>query len=203
MDPLHQPAQGCAELGIQIAEGLVHQKQLGPAHQCPGDGHTLELAAGKLGGEPVHALADAQQRSHFCYGLLDLLPGHMLGAQGKGDVIIHRQVGIQCVILEHHGHIPVLRRHQGSVPAIQNDFAQGGDLQTRDDPQQGGLTAAGGSQQHHKFTVLYGDVDMLQHHHTLVGHIGHSLLLFQQGLPLLSAEDALHPDERVDLQNFL
>ena len=50
---------------VERARGLVAQQKLGIFCQGTGDGHALLLAAGKLGREVLHALAQA----HFTQAL--------------------------------------------------------------------------------------------------------------------------------------
>ena len=51
-------AGGDAQLGVQVGEGLVHQEDLGLAHDGAGEGDALALAAGELAGFAVEELAE-------------------------------------------------------------------------------------------------------------------------------------------------
>jgi hypothetical protein len=46
---------------VEVAEWLVEQQQLGPAHQGAGEGDALLLAARQLGGLPVGVRLHADQ----------------------------------------------------------------------------------------------------------------------------------------------
>jgi len=50
---------------IQRREGLVEQQESGPAHQCPGQRHTLFLPAAERGGAAVGQLRQSGQREQF------------------------------------------------------------------------------------------------------------------------------------------
>ena len=50
------------QLGVQVGQRLVKQKQLGLAHDGPADGHTLALAAGELRGLALQQILQAQLR---------------------------------------------------------------------------------------------------------------------------------------------
>jgi hypothetical protein len=71
---------------VQRAEGLVHEQQLRPGGQRPGDRHPLLHAAGELAGTQRGELGEADQREQLrragaALGLRD--PVHM---QGQLDV---------------------------------------------------------------------------------------------------------------------
>ena len=55
-----------AGVGVQSAGGLVGQDDRRVAHQSPGDGHALLLAAGELVGQVLELVAQAHllQRRH-------------------------------------------------------------------------------------------------------------------------------------------
>jgi hypothetical protein len=70
-----------------------------------------------------------------------------LDAQAEGDVLEHRHVAEQRVVLEHEAHLPLAHVHVGGVLAREQDAARVGRLQARDDAQQRGLAAARRAQQ--------------------------------------------------------
>ena len=72
-----------AELGVQVAEGLVHQQDLGLPHDGPANGHALALAAGEGLGLPVQVLRDAQDLRRLVHPPVDLLPGGLPQLQRK------------------------------------------------------------------------------------------------------------------------
>ena len=49
-----------AQLGVEIAEGLVEEEDLGIAHDGPAHGDALALAAGELAGKAVQQRLQAQ-----------------------------------------------------------------------------------------------------------------------------------------------
>src|SRR2546423_9665619 len=59
---LEHPHYLNARLAVQIASGLISEEQGGLVDQCPSDGHTLLLAAGKLVGMMVGAVSEPYGR---------------------------------------------------------------------------------------------------------------------------------------------
>ena len=102
------------ESGVQIAQRLVQQENLRHFHQSPGNGHPLLLAAGKLAGLALQQALDLHQlrrlQSLFVHLLLGKFVLPLPVFQGEPDVLQHRQMGIQGIVLEHQPHPPVLRR---------------------------------------------------------------------------------------------
>ena len=156
------------QTGVQIGKGLVQQQDFRHFYQRPGNGHTLLLAAGQLLGLAVHQLLDLHQLRRLQRHVGHLLTGELVLArpvfQGKGDILPHRQVGVQGIILEHQPHAPVFRGQVGNVVVSKEDTAGGGLLQSGEQVQRGGLAAARGAQQTQQHAVgnlkgeiVYGD----------------------------------------------
>jgi hypothetical protein len=74
-----------------------------------------------------------------------------LDAQAEGDVLEHRHVAEQRVVLEHKAHVALAHMHVGGVFAAEMDAAHVGRLQPGDDAQQRGLAAARGAEQRDQF----------------------------------------------------
>ena len=137
---LAQPAtQLGTHLGIQCAEGLIQQQHLGLHRQCPGQSDTLTLAAGQLGWQ---AIGGPVQLHHFqqVHDLLaDLRLARPLAArahgQAVGDVLVHRHVLEQRVVLEHKAHAPVADVQVGGVLAMEADTSAVRLLQPGNDAQ--------------------------------------------------------------------
>ena len=93
--------------------------------------------------------------------LIHLLLAHLVGTlqilQGEQDVLLHRHVGIQGIVLEHQADAPVLGGQLGDIVLTEEDLARGGLLQAGDHVQRGGLAAAGGAQKADQLAV--GDLE--------------------------------------------
>src|SRR5664279_6500906 len=83
-----------------------------------------------------------------------LLPTDSANLQGVGDVVGDRHVRIKGVVLEDHRHVPGGGRQAGHVAAADADLAGVRRLQARDRAQQGGLAAAGWTEQGEELPVL-------------------------------------------------
>ena len=94
----------------------------------------------------------------------------MAQLQAESHVLINRHMGIQRIVLEHHGDIPVLGRNVVHQLAVDIQLAAGDLLQTRYHAQGGGFTAAGGSDQHDKLVILDVEVKVLYGKHAFFSH---------------------------------
>ena len=191
VDPLAQlddlGAHLVAELGVQVGQGLVHQEHGGVADNGAADGHTLALAAGQGLGLAVEVLGDVQDLRGLTDFLVDLVLGDLLQLQGEGHVFVHGHVGVQGVVLEHHGDIPILGLHIVHQLVADPQLAGGDVLQTGDHTQGGGLAAAGGAHQHDELLVGDLQTELLDSHNALVGDLKIALLF----LGLLALLDLL------------
>ncbi len=128
-----------AQFEVQGAEGLVKQQHPRSVHQCAGQGHSLPLPARQLLGPAVGILG----KSHLGQGLgrpfLTLLLRHLLDAQAVLDVLHDTHVRKEGVVLEDRVDITVEGRNRGDVHSAERDGSGGGQFETRDHPQHGGL----------------------------------------------------------------
>ena len=110
---------------------------------------------------------------HLGLGLLQV-------AQSEGDVLIHRHIGPEGVVLKQEAHLPLVGRHIDPRLAVKHhgvpdgDPAAGGGLQPGDHPQGGGLSAAGGAQKGDK-GVVRNDHAQVVHGVELAPALGHVL----------------------------
>ena len=71
---LHDLAAGVtAQLGIQVAERLIHQKDSWLPCNRPPQGHPLLLAAGQLLGQAIEQMGKVQHLSHLLHPLSNAL----------------------------------------------------------------------------------------------------------------------------------
>ena len=154
-----------AQLGVQVAEGLVHQQHFGLPDDGPADGHTLALAAGEGLGLPVQILGDIQDLRRLVDPAVDLLLGDLPQLQGEGHVLPHGHVGIQGIALEDHGDVPVLGLYVVDLPLVDVQLPLGDVLQSGHHPQGGGLAAAGGAHQHDKLLVRDLQIEVVHRGH--------------------------------------
>ena len=141
---------------------LPEEQDLGLVHQGTGDGYPLLLAAGKLVDPALAVPFQVHQLQHGLHLLFDLLLGGLLDPQAEGDVVEDVQVREQGVLLEHGVDLPLVGGDLGDVRAVHQDLACGGHDEARDEPQHGGLSAAGRTQERQKLPVVDIQVHMVQ-----------------------------------------
>ena len=88
-------------------------------------------------------------------------------------------MGVQSVVLEHHGDIPVLGCHIVHQLAVDIQFAAADLLQAGDHPQGSGLAAAGGTYQHDELLVRNVQAELLHCQHALIRNLEVRLLLLR------------------------
>ncbi len=147
-----------AQLGVEIGERLVEQEDLRIAHDRAAHGDALALPAGELARLAVEQFLDVEDAGGLLHALLDLGLGKMLQPQPERHVLVDRHVRIERVVLEHHRHVAVFRRHVVDDRAVDRDLAVGDVLEAGDHAQGRRLAAARRADQHDEFLV--GDVEV-------------------------------------------
>ena len=154
-----QPAaQLLAHLGVQRAERLVQQQQLGFHRQRPRQRHALPLAAGKL--RRIAVLPDCRAApaaaSRSTRSRISLL-GHAfrtaLDAETEGDVVEHCHVAEQGVVLEHEADIAVVRADHVHRLGLQLQAAGIRPVQAGKNAQQRGLARSRRTEQRQELAV--------------------------------------------------
>ena len=148
-----------AQLGVEVAERLVHQEDTRPPHHGAGERHPLLLAARELRRLARQQALDLQHRrdrlhlgrdrlAHGARRQAEQAPHRRKLAHAKrhGDIFGHRQVRIERVGLEHHRDVARVRRQALHRRAIDRDAAGALGLEPGDDAQQCGFPAARGAQ---------------------------------------------------------
>ena len=155
LDALELETHFGTQFGVERGQRLVHQIDGGLAYQCAADRDPLHFAAGQRGSAIGELLPDMQQLGHVLDAAADegLIHATCRRAQGKGEIVVHGQMWIQRVLLEHEGDVALGRHLPGDVPAADHHAAMIGPLQPCDQPQCGGLAGAGRSKQHDEFAV--------------------------------------------------
>ena len=155
-------AHGDAQLGVEVGQGFVEQKQLGVAGQGPAHGHALALPARQLARLAVQQVPDLQHLRHTFDRCLAFDLGHLADFQAKSDVLRHGHVGVKRIALEHHRNVAVFAGQTGHLAVPDVDAARGGVVKARDHGQQGGFATTRGADQDQKFTGADLEVDALE-----------------------------------------
>ena len=128
-----------AQTRVEVGERFVHQEQARVAHD--GAGPSLPRwrwppeASPAYGPAAFPAVASAPlYRPRLPAGLIFFPHLH-----AEGDVVLHRQVQEQGVVLEDHREVALARRQGGDVLVVQPDLAFAHRLQPGQQAQQGAL----------------------------------------------------------------
>ena len=130
------------ELGVEVGQRLVEQEHLRLPDDGAPHGDALALAAGKLARITVEIIGEVENASRLFHPLADGVGVDLGQLQAEGHVVEHLHVGIERVVLEHHGDVALFRRHPVHHPLADADIAGGDLLQSRHHAQQGRLAAA-------------------------------------------------------------
>ena len=147
MKTLQLRAHGDAQLGIEIAQRLVHQEHHGVAHHRPPERDPLPLPAREMARLAVEKMTDLENLRDLGDLAAELLSRCTPHPQAVGDIVEHVHVGIERIALEHHGDVPFAGAHQVHPPLAEQDAAPGNLLEAGDHAQQRGLAAAARPQQ--------------------------------------------------------
>ncbi|MPL88368.1 hypothetical protein SDC9_34388 [bioreactor metagenome] len=151
---LHLDLHLLAEFRIERRERLVEQQHLRFAHDGAGKGDALALPARELLGTQLHLVEEADELERVMHLGLDLEPAEALDLKPIADVLAHRHVREEGIVLEHHVDLALVGRVPGDVLVGQPDGAGGGRLEAADHPQKRGFPAARGAEQRDEFAVL-------------------------------------------------
>ncbi|MNK93904.1 hypothetical protein D3C87_1140880 [compost metagenome] len=151
------------QLGIEVAERLVHQADRMMRDDGAGQRHALPLAARQLARLAREQLVQPEHVG----GLLEprrlLVARQLARAQAEHDVLAHAQVRKQRVRLEHHAQVALGGVHIGHVRAIEPDPPAARPVQAGNQPQQRGLAAARGAEQRDELAARHVEVDAAEH----------------------------------------
>ena len=150
-----------AELAVERTERLVHEHDLRLEDQCSRNCHALLLPPRKLVRPPVPEAAKLHHVEHPGDAPLDLRLARLAHLQGVGDVLEHRHVREQGVVLEHHADVALVRRQVVDGAPFENDVAVGGGFESGEHHQAGGLARPGRTQHGQEFTAVDVEVEFL------------------------------------------
>jgi hypothetical protein len=144
---------------VERPEGLVEQQDARLHRERAGERDALLLAARELAGHAVGERLELHGGEHARDPLADQVARGVPGAQAVGDVLVHRHVREQRVVLEHHADVAAARGQVIDGAAVHPDAARGGHDEAADDPQQRGLATAARAQQGDQLARLDGQAD--------------------------------------------
>ena len=157
-----------AEEGIEVRQRFVEQENLRLADHGAADGDALALTAGEVLGLAFEQLVQLQDRRGRLDATRDLAFLDTGKLEAEGHVLGHCHVRIEGVGLEHHAHRTVLGGQVVDALVVDEQVTGGDVLEPGDQPQQGGLAAAGGADEDDELTVFDIQVDMPGNGRTVV-----------------------------------
>jgi hypothetical protein len=161
LNPLELELHHLAKLEVERTERFVQQQRAGIVHQRAGQRHTLLLPAGELGRLALGEVGEPNDLEQFVDAPLDLGLVLLHAARSVRDVVPHRHVGEQRVMLEHGVDIALVRRHPRDILALQADGALGRSLESGDHPKRGGLAATRRTEHREELAGSYREVGFL------------------------------------------
>ena len=112
------------------------------------------MTAGHCLGFAVKIFRNAQDFCRFAYFAVDFVLWYLAQFKTERHVFVHRHVGVQCVVLEHHCDVAVFGFHVVYHYVADTQFACGDFFKTGNHTKGCGLTAAGRSDEYDKLFVF-------------------------------------------------
>ena len=154
LDLADRAAQVLADASIQRAERFVEEEYARFVRERASDSNALLLAAGQLRRQPLFEAFQRHEPQQLIAAALARGRRHAARTQGELDVVRHRHVPEQRVVLEHETDLAQPRIEAGHVLAVQDDSAAIHRRQARDCAQERALAAAGRSQQDEELALF-------------------------------------------------
>ena len=134
-------AHAHAQRRIQVRQRFVKQKDFGFSHDGSANGDSLAFTARQCLGQAGQQVRDFQNVGGSCHCLFSLHFGYAVHAQGKTHVLSHRHVGVQCVVLKHHGRAAIRWVHFIGAHTVHQKIALCDAFKSSDHAQQSGFSA--------------------------------------------------------------
>ena len=146
------------QLGVEVRQRLVHEEDLGLAHDGATHGDTLTLTTReglRLAGQ---VLLEVEQLRGLEHALGALFLADAGDLQGEAHVLGDRHVRVQGVVLEDHRDVAVFRRDVGDIAVADEDAARVDLFEAGQHAQRRGLSAAGGADENQELAI--GDLEV-------------------------------------------
>src|SRR5437868_2503309 len=158
--------QFLAYLGIQRPERLVEQQDTRRDRECPRKRNALSLAARQLAGITVSQPIELHEIEQFLDARADrcviFADRPRLHAQAERDILEHRHVTEQRVVLEYESHLTLAGPPDKRVFAVERDLAGIRPIEACNDPQQRGLARTRRAEQRQQFAIADLEIDAVK-----------------------------------------
>ncbi len=154
-------AQLMTDAGIERRQRLVEQQQLRFDHERPRERDALLLPAGQHRDAARRMRRQSDPLEHVQRAPAPHVGRDAAHPQPVRDVVEHRQVREQRVVLEHHPHFAPPHGHAGHVVAADRDAAAPAVEQPGREPQQRGFTGPAAPHHREQFALRGGQRDVV------------------------------------------
>ena len=163
LDPADFDLQVFAKQRVNGAQRFIQQEDLRGRHHSAGQGNALLLTAGKLCGVLADFIAQSHDVKHLFNLLADFRFGQLFQLQTVGHVVPYVHVGEEGILLEDHADTAAAGNDVGDFLPVQVDMPAGDLLKAGQTAQQGGFSAAGGTQQRDQLPLFHIQVNVFEH----------------------------------------
>jgi hypothetical protein len=146
-----------SQLEIEGTERLVQEERGGPVDECARECDSLLLPARELSRFTLLEPLEPDDAEHLLYALLLLPLRHPLQPECERNVVEDRHMWEKRVVLEHHVHVPPVRRRPGHIGTTQENASLVWLLETGDHAEGRRLPAAAWTEQREELAFL--DID--------------------------------------------
>ena len=153
------------QLSVEVGQRFVHQEHLWFTHNGTANSNTLTLTTGKRLRLAVEQILDTQHLRGFLYTLVNLMLGEFAQLQAERHVVVHVHVGIESVVLEHHGDVPIFWRNVVYHGITDGNGTFTDFLQAGYHPQGGGFSTSRRADQDDKLLILDVQTDVVHGNH--------------------------------------
>ena len=163
------------EVGVEVAQRLVEEHDLGPGDEGPGQGDPLLLPSRELVGQPLFQAREVDLPDRLAGPSGGLFPGNLLDLERVGDVVEDALVGPDRVVLKDDADPPRLRREVNLLDGARDERAADEDLplvglfEAGDEAEDHGLAAARGAEEREALPVPDGEVEVADDRMAAVG----------------------------------
>src|SRR5262245_27768322 len=154
-------AHQMAKLGVERAQGLVHEKGLWAPHDGAPERHALPVAPRKLRGLARQQIFDTQQPGDLAHLAAYLVSRQALTLERETNILLHVHMRVKRKQLKHESNVPLRGAPERDVFVIEQYPSAGWQLEAGDHPQCGGLAATRWSEQRKESAIFDSEIGIV------------------------------------------